>query len=92
MAVEADDLSLNAPPAAILNTLLEISGDDLLKVICAVPSKCCMLDLVPTRLLKEPVVLQCLLPAMLRVVNTRLTAGVVPPCFLIMGVMTGCFP
>ena len=80
VTVEADDLPPHVSLEAILGTVSEILADDLCKVISAAPSKCCMLDPVPTCLLKEPVVLQPLLPARLRVVNTSFTIGVEPPC------------
>ena len=49
-----------------------------MKIICACPMKSCLLDPIPTFLLKEPQVLAKLAPILSQIVNSSLSSGSMP--------------
>jgi hypothetical protein len=63
-----------------LESFGQISAQHLHKIIMASPTKSCRLDPIPTWLLKDPDVLQSLLPVVCASINASLDSGVVPLC------------
>ena len=82
-----EPLGMAKPATSSLDTLSIISLAELHKLIMAAPTKSCMLDPAPTWFIKEPAVLETVLPSMLTAVNNSLTSRVVPP-FLKQAVIT----
>jgi hypothetical protein len=76
----APQLPVAHTSVATLDSLSQITLADLHKLIKAAPSKSCSLDPAPTWFIKEPAVLNCILPSMLAIVNESLASGVVPSC------------
>jgi len=66
------------PPSLTLSTISEV---DLLKIVSTAPTKSCILDPIPTWLLKEKQVFNVVLGRLLQIINASITNGVVPPCW-----------
>ena len=79
-ATPVDQAALNLPQTANSTGLLfefdPISDDELNKVVCASPSKSCLLDTLPTWLLKKSLPIHR--PLITQIVNSRFHAE---PCF-----------
>ncbi len=56
----------------------EVTEDDIRKIIKGWPSKSCSLDPIPTWLLKDDVILKCLLPLITALINSSLKVGCIP--------------
>ncbi len=74
------DGDASQPVNCLLANFSEVSEVSLSKVITRAPSKSCSLDPVPTWFLKDPAILQSVLPTLTALVNTSLTSGEVPTC------------
>jgi hypothetical protein len=64
-------------PGSKLTTLNELCMDDIRKLVMKSPSKSCMLDPLPTWLLKK--LLEPLLPALTDIVNKSIESSIFPP-------------
>jgi hypothetical protein len=74
----AADRPTHEPPMFTLNT---ITQGDLSKIISTAPTKSCILDPIPTWLLKEKQVINVVLGPLLQIINASITKGVVPTCW-----------
>ena len=84
-----DDMGINSETSTIrkldcvdaaFSSFSAITDDELLKIISKSAAKSCVLDPVATWLLKEPALLQAVLPTLTTAVNYSLTSGNVPEC------------
>ena len=62
-----------------LNNFHEVKANDVYKLITSCSSKSCIIDPIPTNLVKET--LPVLLPYLTSVINDSLMSGVVPECY-----------
>lgn len=67
-------------PECTLGRLSCISQDNLKKLIARSPPKSCVLDPIPTWLLKDPRILETVLPLLTGAINSSLESGTVPSC------------
>ena len=77
LVAESSDSVTSACPHK-LNSFVPVTADDLYKVIMKSKTKTCRIDPVPTHLLKDPTVLNAVLPYLTKMVNASLESGVVP--------------
>lgn len=71
----------NKPSPPVLDSLHEITTEEVIKTIQHSPTKSCGLDPLPTRLLKDPTIIDGVAQHLTSIVNTSLTSATVPPCF-----------
>ena len=74
--VQMFDVSCNVSDDISFDQFANVSDDELLQVIAKCPNKSCVLDVLPTWLLKQHV--GVLLPTLVRIVNMSLSTGVFP--------------
>ena len=65
-----------SPPVSTLNVLRDTTEEEVWKIICKSPAKSCMLDPIPTWLIKES--RSELLPVMTNIINSSLRSSQVP--------------
>ena len=63
-----------------LTSFAAVSEDDLFKTIKSSKTKTCTIDPLPTRILKDDVVLDAILPFLTVMINSSLKNGVMPDC------------
>jgi len=68
-----------SPPR--MDALEEITPEEVSKIIQRSPTKSCDLDPLPTRLLKDPIVLSSLVPYITAIINHSIVSASVPQCF-----------
>ena len=61
---------------SMLRTFSHITEDDIRKLVMSGNSKCCQLDPIPTKLLKDCI--DCILPIITRIVNQSITSSIMP--------------
>lgn len=74
---QVDNMTMHGCPYH-LSSFSPISENDLHKIIMKLKTKSCMIDPVPTYILKEDVVLDALLPYLTTIVNESLISGIMP--------------
>jgi hypothetical protein len=77
-AEQPDMEEASSPPE--LNVFLECEPADVKKIIQQSAPKTCMLDPIPTTLLKDPRVLACTLPTITLILNRSIQSGKFPSC------------
>ena len=76
---DCSDINLEiaqSPPVSTLNVLRNTTEEEVWKIICKSPAKSCMLDPIPTWLIKES--RSELLPVMTNIINSSLRSSQVP--------------
>ena len=76
---DCSDINLEiaqSPPVSTLNVLQNTTEEEVWKIICKSPAKSCMLDPIPTWLIKES--RSELLPVMTNIINSSLRSSQVP--------------
>ena len=76
---DCSDINLEiaqSPPISTLNVLRNTTEEEVWKIICKSPAKSCMLDPIPTWLIKES--RSELLPVMTNIINSSLRSSQVP--------------
>ena len=63
-----------------LGRFSSITAEELLKIIMGCSPKSCELDPIPTSLLREPEILNAVLPLIVKCINQSLSCGTVPDC------------
>ena len=74
--VQMFDVSCNVSADISFDQFANVSDDELLQVIAKCPNKSCVLDVLPTWLLKQHV--GVLLPTLVRIVNMSVSTGFFP--------------
>ena len=66
----------STPVTCLFSEFKKLTSEELLRIIQKCPNKSCMLDPMPTWLVKEHI--NVLLPTLCRIVNTSLQSGIFP--------------